>query len=78
MSNSEHSDSLQSRDGVILRMLGGFFVAFGVLVWLGLFWDQPSEGRIVSLGSGAVLTLVGIASFLLGKRSTKQSQVSGE
>ena len=50
MSNSEHSDSLQSRDGVILRMLGGLFVAFGVLVWLGLFWDQPSaSGQEVQL-----------------------------
>ena len=62
------TDSFKSRDGIILRLLGGFFLAFGVLVWIGLFWPQEPSGRLVNVGAGAVLFLVGGLSIWLGRR----------
>jgi len=61
-------NSLQSRDALTLKLLGSFFLVFGILVWLGLFWNQPAEGRIVNVCAGIVLLVCGCGSLWWGRR----------
>jgi uncharacterized membrane protein HdeD (DUF308 family) len=70
MNEEANQKDLRSRDAQIFKLLGAFFLCFGVLVWFGLFWEQPSEGRIVNFVSGLILLLVGFASIRLGKRTS--------
>ncbi len=63
----KEASDLQARDRLIFRWLGGFFVVFGVLVWIGLFWPQASEARLVTVVAGAILVAVGGGAMALGR-----------
>ncbi len=71
MSAPEKEDSFEHRDGLVFRMLGWFFLVFGVLVWLGLLWPQSTEGKWVNAMAGAILLLVGGLTVWLGRRSLR-------
>ena len=47
------------RDTGMLRMMGWFFIVFGVLVWVGMFWDRGVAERVVSTTAGLILVIVG-------------------
>jgi hypothetical protein len=59
----------ESRDPAIQKMLGLFFIGFGLLVLVGLFWEQPIEGRVVTTGAGLLLNAIGVGCILWSKRS---------
>ena len=71
MPANEQEESHEVRDGLIFRMLGWFFAGFGLLVWLGLFWPQSSEGKLVNAMAGTILLLVGFFAVWLGRRSAR-------
>ena len=47
------------RDAGMLLMMGGFFFVFGLLVWIGMFWDRGLAERVVSTAAGAILVVLG-------------------
>lgn len=55
------------RDGNSLVMLGAFFVVISLLVLCGVFWSHDKTSIVVvSLASGGILLLVGIAFVISG------------
>ena len=68
MAASEPDSDLRSRDRIIFLLLGQFFVAFGVLVWVGLLWPQSGQERLVSGVSGGILIAIGILGVVLARR----------
>lgn len=47
------------RDSGMLRLIGWFFLTFGLLLFISLFWSQSGHGRIVNIGAGLVLVAAG-------------------
>lgn len=64
------------RDTSILKLMGVFFIAFGVLVLLGIFWTQRPEGRVVNAGASLALVLVGGAFLGSGRRLSRSRRSS--
>ena len=64
------------RDRLTLRLLAAFFAVFGLLVWVGLFWEQSADGRWVNAGAGLALVLAGAVSFLMARRSGRRDGAS--
>lgn len=71
MAASEPDSDLRSRDRIIFRLLGQFFMAFGVLVWIGLLWPQSGQERLVSAVSGGILIALGGLAVMLARRSRR-------
>lgn len=61
------SERHTSRDAFILKLLGSFFVAFGLLVLLGLFYEMTTPERWISIGSAFTLIAIGAGTVFLGQ-----------
>jgi len=70
---AEKTAETARRDAGMLRMMGWFFAAFGVLVSIGVFWESELPGRIVSVASGLVLIGIGAGVGFLASRLRKRS-----
>lgn len=66
--DAERAAATPNRDHIILRVMGCFFTAFGLLVAVGLFWPQSSEARIVSGSAAGLLVICGALAFWCGRR----------
>jgi LPXTG-motif cell wall-anchored protein len=66
------------RDAWVFRLLGGFFLVFGVLVLIGLFWPQSGVEKGVTVASGISLLIIGLASLFLGKRRSERATLDGK
>ena len=59
----------RARDAAALRIIGGFFALFSVLVFLGSFWESWSlrpHAIVVNVLAAFILFGVGIGMFLIG------------
>ena len=62
------------RDAVSLRFMSWCFVGFAALLSLGLFYEQPTAGRVVNSVSAILLAITGGACFLISCRLSKKSK----
>ena len=62
------------RDAVSLRFMSWCFVGFAALLSLGLFYEQPTAGKVVNIVSGILLAITGGACFLISCRLSKKSK----
>ena len=62
------------RDAVSLKFMSYCFIGFAVLLSLGLFYEQPTAGRVVNIVSAILLTITGGACFLISCRLSKKSK----
>jgi hypothetical protein len=56
------------RDASALRLMAAFFILFGLLVLVGLLWDQTRTERIVSIAASTLLLLAGVAFLWIASR----------
>jgi len=74
-SNTEAVSSRhRERDAVSLRFMSWCFLGFAVLLSLGLFYEQPTAGRVVNIVSAILLAITGGACFLISCRLSKKSK----
>ena len=62
------------RDAVSLKFMSWCFVGFAALLSLGLFYEQPTAGRVVNIVSAILLAITGGACFLISCRFSKKSK----
>ena len=62
------------RDAVSLKFMSWCFVGFAALLSLGLFYEQPTAGRVVNIVSAILLAITGGACFLISCRLSKKSK----
>ncbi len=55
-----------------LQAIGIFWIVFGVLVLIGIFYSQSGIGKIANGICGGILLIVGILSFLKGVINKKK------
>jgi len=74
-SNKEVTPSQHhERDAVSLRFMSYCFIGFAGLLSLGLFYEQPTAGRVVNIVSAILLAITGGACFLISCRLSKKSK----
>lgn len=76
MDDTSGKDAFRQRDAWVFALLGGFFIAFGLLVFVGLFWPHSGTERLVTILSGLVLLLVGGTGLWLAKRQREHAKKS--
>ena len=64
----------RERDAVSLKFMSWCFVGFAALLYLALFYDQPTSGRVVNVVSAALLASIGGACLLLSCRLSKKGK----
>ncbi len=62
------------RDAVSLKFMSWCFVGFAALLSLGLFYEQPTAGKVVNIVSAILLVITGGACFLISCRLSKKSK----
>ena len=62
------------RDAVSLKFMSLFFVGFAALLSLGLFYEQPTAGKVINIASAILLSIAGGACFLISYRLSKKSK----
>jgi hypothetical protein len=62
------------RDAVSLKFMSWCFVGFAALLSLGLFYEQPTAGKVVNIASAILLSIAGGACFLISNRLSKKSK----
>lgn len=77
------TDAWLQRDAATLRILGVFFVILGGLVLVGILWALDNyRAMIVNLGSGLLLTGIGVAmvfvSRLVNRRISEDAERSDD
>jgi len=58
----------------MLWLMGVYFVTFAVLVTVGQFWTQPLVERLVNLGAGLILLLIGLGTILFARRLSRPKE----
>ncbi len=62
----------RDRDGTSLKIIGGFFSLFSILVLVGTFWEKRSHGIVVNLTAGFLLLSIGLGMFFVGRRMSRR------
>ena len=62
------SGEFRRRDAGMVRVMGGFFWGFAVLVLVGQFWPQGLAERVVNLVAGLALLAVGAGAMVVAAR----------
>ena len=60
---------LQKRDAETVSMLGGFVAFISLPVLIGTFWADKMSARVVNIGAGLVLLLIGLLMLAHGLRN---------
>lgn len=77
MSQGQRNQHRQ-RDAASLLVMGGFFMLLAILVLQGGFWARGlTFPSIVNLAAGAVLFLVGLGMYEIGRRWRRGSRQAG-
>ena len=64
----------RERDAVSLKFMSWCFLGFAALLYLALFYDQPTPGRVVNVVSATLLASIGGACLLLSCRLSKKGK----
>jgi hypothetical protein len=62
---------LRRRDAGMVRVMGGFFTGFALLVLVGQLWPQGWPERIVNLVAGLALLAAGVGALVLAARLSR-------
>ncbi|MDP7013329.1 MAG: hypothetical protein QF927_05025 [Verrucomicrobiota bacterium] len=64
----------RERDAVSLKFMSWCFLGFAALLYLALFYEQSTAGRVVNVVSATLLASIGGACLLLSCRLSKKAK----
>lgn len=55
-------------EGNSLRIMGAFFVVFGLVLWIAILFTDDVRGQVTDFGTGLLLAGIGILMFFKGRK----------